>query len=198
MFIEISGKHNHSRVLVASVCSSYCAYSAMCGCRIYFPCWYFLFGTFGKGIVLCIVQFSLIWNRLVLWKPIQAVRCEPWVHLGSVIHVRLGAGCFDALIQSSTLQNNWPAVEQGPLFWQPLPAVSQHITLPLGGQKGAISSSSDLANTAFAELALTKYCPKHSSVSLVCVSVINSVSKWGSDYSWQVLHVQVCRQRVKT
>lgn len=30
----------------------------------------------------------------------------------------LDAGCCEALIQSSTLQNNWTAVEQGSLFWQ--------------------------------------------------------------------------------
>lgn len=35
---------------------------------------------------------------------------------GSVFRVRLGAGRCDALIQSSTLQNNRRAVEQGRLF----------------------------------------------------------------------------------
>lgn len=91
--------------------------------------------------------------------------------LGSVFRVRLGAGCFDALIQSSTLQNNWPAVEQGPLFWQPLPAVSQHITLPLGGQKGARSPFSDQGNSLFKTL--TKCYSKHGVLSLVSVSMMD-------------------------
>jgi len=80
--------------------------------------------------------------------------------------------CCDALIQSSTLQNNWPAVEQGPLFWQPLPALSQHITLPLGGQKGAISASLGQGDAQFAEVILAKNNTKHGAQSLVTLRMM--------------------------
>lgn len=85
------------------------------------------------------------------------MRCAEYV-LGTVFHVGLSAGCCDAPIQSSALQNNWPSMEQGSLFWQPVPAVSQHITLPLGGQKGAISASLDLGGGGplFAKITLAK------------------------------------------
>lgn len=55
-----------------------------------------------------------------------------------VCGLRPSAGS-DALIQSSTSQNNWPAVEKSPVFRQQLPAVPRHVTPLLGAQKGAAS-----------------------------------------------------------
>lgn len=124
----------------------------------------------------------LVWCLFKLLRPAHGVLSVFWA---VCFHVSLGAGCCDALIQSSTLQNNWPGVEQGPLFWQPLPAVSQHITLPLGGQKRAISAFLDPGDSLFAELTLANNNTKSAELSLVitwiCIEVEIRWSKMGNN-----------------
>lgn len=123
--------------------------------------------------------------------------------VGGVLRVSFGAGCCDALIQSSTLQNNWPVVEQGPLFWQPLPAVSQHITLRLGDQKGAISASLDLGDSLFAEVIFARDNTKHGLLSLVTMKLMDRdrdslvklkiMSEWLPLKLWKPNVVCICK-----
>lgn len=123
--------------------------------------------------------------------------------VGNILRVSFGAGCCDALIQSSTLQNNWPVVEQGPLFWQPLPAVSQHITLQLGGQKGAISASLDLGDSLFADVIFARDNTKHRLLSLVTMKLMDRdrhslvklkiISEWLPLKLWKPNVVWICR-----
>lgn len=51
--------------------------------------------------------------------------------------------------------------------------MSQHITLRLGGQKGAISASLDLRDSLFAEVILAKNNTKHGLLSLVTMRLMD-------------------------
>ena len=85
--------------------------------------------------------------------------------------------------------------------------MSQHITLSLGGQKGAISASSDLGESLFAEVILGKNNTKHGAPSLVTLNMMDgdkgSSCQNEEDNQWAIaaeavktkrgLNVQVCR-----